>query len=306
MHIKIGTRGSKLALWQAEYVADVLQRTGATTEIVIIDTKGDQILDRSLSAIGSKGLFTEELEIQLEQGLVDIAVHSAKDVQTELKEGLYLIAITERETVNDVLVSRKDNIDINKKFVVGTSSTRRRAMLAHFYPQVKFVEMRGNLQTRIRKMDEGACDALLLAYAGVHRMGYDDMIVHQYSVDKMTPAVGQGTLAIEASESLAADKKELIRNALNHDATERCIIAERTFLKKMEGGCSVPVFGLCKGNGKNMSLTGGVISLDGKTLVKNTIRFEKDMEVLAGRTLAEDILQSGGEAILKEIKQSKS
>ncbi|MCU0417798.1 MAG: hydroxymethylbilane synthase [Cytophagaceae bacterium] len=301
MHIKIGTRGSQLALWQATFVQQELERAGATCEIVIIETKGDQILDRSLAAIGSKGLFTEELELQLENGTIDIAVHSCKDVQTELKEGLYLIAITEREVVNDVLVSKK-NIDIQKRFIVGTSSTRRRAQLSHFYPHIQYVEMRGNLQTRIRKMEEGACDALLLAYAGVHRMGYNEIIVHQFSTDKLTPAVGQGTLAIEASERLPEEKKRLIRSTLNHEATERCIWAERTFLKHMEGGCSVPVFGLCKGNGKNMALTGGVISLDGSTLVKNTIRFEKEMETIAGKTLAQDILEAGGNKILNEIK----
>lgn len=301
MHIKIGTRGSQLALWQATFVQQELERAGATCEIVIIETKGDQILDRSLAAIGSKGLFTEELELQLENGTIDIAVHSCKDVQTELKEGLYLIAITEREVVNDVLASKK-NIDIQKRFIVGTSSTRRRAQLSHFYPHIQYVEMRGNLQTRIRKMEEGACDALLLAYAGVHRMGYNELIVHQFSTDKLTPAVGQGTLAIEASERLPEEKKRLIRSTLNHEATERCIWAERTFLKHMEGGCSVPVFGLCKGNGKNMALTGGVISLDGSTLVKNTIRFEKEMETIAGKTLAQDILEAGGNKILNEIK----
>ena len=183
--IKIGTRGSKLALWQAYHVRALLEKAGIEAEIVIIDTKGDQILDVSIAKIGSKGVFTQELEDQLLDGRIDIAVHSAKDMQSNLPEGFEIIAFTEREKENDVILSHKGTIefaDTTKPLLLGTSSTRRVATLRHFYPHVKTVEVRGNLQTRIRKMEEGLCDALLLAYAGVHRMGYDEMIVQELSL----------------------------------------------------------------------------------------------------------------------------
>ena len=171
MNIRIGTRGSKLALWQAEYVKDKIVKAGHTAEIKIIQTKGDKILDVAISKIGSKGVFTEEIEAQLAVGNIDIAVHSAKDMQSELPNGFELIAFTEREKVNDVLVSHKAEIDINNKekpIIIGTSSTRRIATLKHFYPHIKTDDIRGNIQPRIRKMEEGLCDAILLAYAGVH------------------------------------------------------------------------------------------------------------------------------------------
>ncbi len=209
MRIKIGTRGSKLALWQAYYIENLLQKGGIETEIVIIETKGDKILDRSLSKIGSKGVFTQELEDQLRSGVIDIAVHSAKDLQSELDSDFEIIAFTEREHANDVLVSHNSNLSLTsgESFTVGTSSTRRIAMIRHFYPHIKTVDMRGNLQTRLRKLEEGHCDALLLAYAGVHRMEYDDKIAEHLSLDEFTPAVGQGSVAVECTVLLSVEKK---------------------------------------------------------------------------------------------------
>src|SRR5690554_4482100 len=172
--IRIGTRGSKLALYQANHVAGLLKLKGLDTEIVPIETLGDKILDVSISKIGSKGVFTEEIEEQLRAGHIDIGVHSAKDMPSELPDGFELVAFTERELVNDVLVSLDKNITLDTNpLVVGTSSNRRLATLKRFYPHVKTVAMRGNLQTRVAKMEAGQCQALLLAYAGVHRMGYD-------------------------------------------------------------------------------------------------------------------------------------
>ena len=212
MHIKIGTRGSKLALWQAYYVEKLLQAGGLSTEIVIIETKGDKILDRALSKIGSKGIFTEELEEQLRSGGIDVAVHSAKDLQSDLGEEFEILAFTERERVNDVLVSHNTALTLSQggSFVIGTSSTRRVALLKYFYPHLKTVDMRGNLQTRLRKLEEGHCDALLLAYAGVHRMGYDDRIAEFLSLEEFIPAVGQGSVAIECAVSLDPEKKETL------------------------------------------------------------------------------------------------
>lgn len=310
MKIKIGTRGSKLALWQAYYVEEKLKADGIETEIVIIETKGDKILDRALSKIGSKGVFTEELEDQLHSGEIDIAVHSAKDLQSELADDLELIAFTEREKIADVLVSFNKNLSLGsgEGFVVGTSSTRRVAMLRHYYPHIQIVDMRGNLQTRLRKLEEGQCDALLLAYAGVHRMGYHELIAQQLPTNEFTPPVGQGCVAIEASTVLSEEKRVAVRNLINDDVTEKCLIAERAYLRKLQGGCSIPSFGWCVPEEKNgilaLNMTCGIISLDGKTIVKkNDSKPASEAEQL-GVTLALQVLNDGGAEILEAIKNN--
>lgn len=304
MHIKIGTRGSKLALWQAYYVENLLQKGDVTTEIVIIETKGDKILDRSLSKIGSKGVFTQELEDQLRSGDIDIAVHSAKDLQSHLDDDFELIAFTEREHANDVLVSHNTSLSLGsgEPFVVGTSSTRRIAILKHYYPHIKIVDMRGNLQTRFRKLEEGQCDALLLAYAGVHRMEYDGSIAEHLLLDEFTPAVGQGSVAIENCVSLSQDKKDTLKKLLNHEQTEICLRAERAFLKHLQGGCSIPVFALAILNNEEITISGGIISLDGQELIRRTesgsVAFPEEL----GTALADELLEAGADRILKDIK----
>lgn len=305
MHIRIGTRSSRLALWQAEYIQELLAAGGLTSELVLIETKGDQILDRSLAKIGSKGVFTQELEDQLRAGSIDIAVHSAKDLQSSLAADLGIIAFTEREQVNDVLVSRNQSLSLTggQAFVVGTSSTRRVAMLTHFCPHIKVVDMRGNLQTRLRKLDEGHCDALLLAYAGVHRMQYDDLIAEYLPIEDFTPAVGQGSVAIEAANTLALNKLDAVRRLTNHEPTEACLKAERAFLRRLEGGCSIPVFALATWAGENISLTGGLISLDGADLLRDTfVGPPADAERL-GHELAESVLARGGMEMLLAIRE---
>lgn len=304
MHIKIGTRGSRLALWQAYYVQQKLEAGGLTTEIVLIDTKGDQILDRSLSKIGSKGVFTQELEDQLRDGRIDIAVHSAKDLQSELDDDLQLIAFTERERVNDVLVSYNTSLKLGsgQGFVVGTSSTRRVALLKHFYPHIQTVDMRGNLQTRLRKLEEGQCDAILLAYAGVHRMEYDALIAEHLSLNEFTPAVGQGSVAIECSPKMEQEMMKQVRILLNHPTTEIQLLAERAFLRRLQGGCSVPVFGLATIEKDILSMTGGVVSLDGKQLLKHTVVGSITHPEEVGTQLAEGLLQEGAAEILTAIK----
>ena len=307
--IRIGTRGSQLALWQAYYVQEILERGGHSTQIVRIDTKGDQILDRALAKIGSKGVFTQELEDQLRDGRIDVAVHSAKDLQSDLSPDLELIAFTERELVNDVLVSHNTNLSLDSgaPFVVGTSSTRRSAILRHFYPHIKIVDMRGNLQTRLRKLEDNHCDALLLAYAGVHRMKYDALIAQVLPIDTFTPAVGQGTVAIETAVGLDATRKAQIRSLLNHAPTENCLLAERAFLKKLQGGCSVPVFGLCQthldaSNGEStLQMSAGVVSLDGQTLLRQTASSAVHAPQALGVELADKLIDKGAAEILKSI-----
>lgn len=209
MKIQIGTRKSKLALWQAYYVQDQLHKAGVDTEIITMETKGDKILDTSIAKIGSKGVFTEELEEQLSNGGIDIAVHSAKDMPSVLPDSFELIAFTDREKSEDVLVSHNPNLtleDQTKKTIIGTSSVRRRALLKLYYPHVETVDIRGNLQTRIKKMKDGLCDGIMLAYAGVHRMNMESLIVQKFPVNKFVPPVGQGCVAIEAAGTLPIEK----------------------------------------------------------------------------------------------------
>lgn len=292
-------------MWQAYHIADLLKAGGLASEIVTIETKGDKIQNVSIAKIGSKGVFTEEIEGQLQQRKIDIAVHSAKDMQSELPEGFELIAFTEREKVNDVIVGHDKSIsltDTKRKLVLGTSSTRRIAMLKHYYPHIITSEMRGNLQTRVGKMEAGHCDALLLAYAGVHRMEYADMILEVLPSDEFIPAVGQGSITVEAATQLDPDKKSLIKNHVNHAETASRLQAERAFLKKMKGGCSIPVFALAVSDGARLTITGGLLSLDGKKMIRKTFQDKIENAVALGEKLGTEILNSGGKELLADIK----
>ena len=307
MHIRIGTRSSRLAVWQAEYIQTLLQRGGLTAELVFIETKGDLVLDRSLAKIGSKGVFTQELEDQLRTGTIDIAVHSAKDLPSNMAPDLSIIAFTEREQANDVLVSRNKNLSLSggQAFRIGTSSTRRVAMLKHFCPHLATVDMRGNLQTRIRKLDEGQCDALLLAYAGVHRMGYDDLIIEHLPVDEFTPAVGQGSVAVQiATDALKSEVVDTISSLVNHEPTSVCLRAERAFLARLEGGCSIPSFALARWTDEQtVSLMGGLVSLDGSQLLRETFSGVPEESSALGHSLAEATLERGGDKLLQAIRE---
>jgi hydroxymethylbilane synthase len=304
--IRIGTRSSKLALWQANHIAALLRQGGMEPELVAMETKGDKIQNVSLSKIGSKGVFTQELEEMLHSGAIDIAVHSAKDMQSQLPEGLEIIAFTNREVPNDVLVSFDKNINLadpTKDLIIGTSSTRRRAVLRRLYPHVTLVESRGNLQTRMKKMEDGLCHGLLLAYAGVHRMEYDRYIAKVLPLDEFTPAVGQGSIAIEAASTLAVEKRAKIRMLTNHADTEYCLRAERAFLKVLQGGCSIPVFGMARLEGGQISLTGGIVSLDGSEMIREILTDHAEKAEQLGHNMALKVLELGGDRILAEIKK---
>ncbi|MBT1699176.1 hydroxymethylbilane synthase [Fulvivirgaceae bacterium PWU4] len=301
--IRIGTRGSKLALWQANHVADLIKPSGYQTEIVPIETRGDKILNVSIAKIGSKGVFTEEIEEKLLDGSIDIAVHSAKDLSSSLADELELIAFTEREPANDVVLTTKKGFSLkNEGIRIGTSSTRRVAFLRHFYPQAEAVSIRGNLQTRIEKLNAGQCDALILAYAGVHRMGYDNLIMEQIETSYFVPPVGQGSIAIECHKKLSFDKKEVIERWVNHVQTEDCIRAERAFLKTLEGGCSIPSFGYAWMEGNMLTLKAGIISLDGKQVVKVKRSSSPEEGKELGKGIANEVLANGGADILQTIK----
>jgi hydroxymethylbilane synthase len=302
--IRIGTRGSALALWQAAFVADLIKPSGYQTEIIPIETKGDKIQSVSIAKIGSKGVFTEEIEEKLLEGTIDIAVHSAKDLSSELADELELIAFTERELANDVVLSTNKNFSLQQEGIkIGTSSTRRVAFVKHFYPQASTIAIRGNLQTRVQKLKAGECNALILAYAGVHRMGFDNLIVDKIETSYFVPPVGQGSIAIECHKKLSFDKKEIIERWVNHPATEDCIRAERAFLKTLEGGCSIPSFGYAWMEGSVLILKAGIISLDGQRIIKikrsGTVEDGKEL----GKSIALEVLAEGGSEILEEIKK---
>lgn len=301
MKVKIGTRSSKLALWQAYHIQELLSHVGVESELVTFETKGDKILDKSLSKIGSKGLFTEELETSLLKGETHIAVHSAKDLPSSLPDELEIISFTEREDTQDVLVSEKD-LSVADSIVVGTSSTRRVALLKHFYPHLEIVPMRGNLQTRVAKMQNGDCDALMLAYAGVKRMGYDHLVKHHFSQDEITPPVGQGALALEASKKLDLKLKDKIIEACSEKISTVCLTAERSFLKVMNGGCSVPIFAFATVQNENVQMKGGIVSLDGKEKINVSGNCPISEADKLGKQLADELLTNGGLQILNEIK----
>jgi hydroxymethylbilane synthase len=302
--IRIGTRGSKLAMWQANHVADLIKPSGVRTEIIPIETRGDKILNVSIAKIGSKGVFTEEIEEKLLDGTIDIAVHSAKDISSTIPDELELIAFTEREVVNDVVITRKKDFRLdNEGIVIGTSSTRRVAFVKHFYPRAKTVSVRGNLQTRISKLDAGDCDALILAYAGVHRMGYDDLIRERIDTSYFVPPVGQGSIAIECHKKLSFEKKEIIQRWVNDRNTEDCIRTERAFLKTLEGGCSIPSFGYAWTEGPVVTLKAGIISLDGQEVIKIKRSAPVDEGKELGKNIANEVLAKGGDRILSEIRR---
>jgi hydroxymethylbilane synthase len=303
--IRIGTRGSKLAMWQAEHVASLIRASGYHTEIFPITTRGDTMLDVALSKIGSKGVFTEEIERALLDGSIDIAVHSAKDLSSTLPDDLELIAFTQREKPNDVVVSLNPSFNLQSGSpVVGTSSTRRVAFLRHFYPHVNIVPARGNLQTRLQKMKDGNFEALILAYAGVHRSGYEEFIVEEIETSYFVPAVGQGSIAVECHRKLDYAKKEAVAQWVNDATTEVCVRAERAYLRAIEGGCSIPAFGYARADGDLITLKAGIISLDGTKIVKVKRSGPLSEAKAIGHSVATEVLSQGGKEILEEIRNN--
>ncbi len=305
MKIKIGTRSSRLAMWQAHYIQKCLENAGAETEIIAIETKGDKVLNVALSKIGSKGVFTEEFEEMLLSGEIHIAVHSAKDMQSDLGEEFEIVAFTEREKPNDVLIADKQ-IDLSQSLTIGSSSVRRMAFFRRYYPHIKLVNIRGNLQTRIAKLRDGQCDALMLAYAGVNRMEYNDLIVHEFPLEEFIPPVGQGTVAVQVAANLDNVIKDFVKKACNDSEVEECLLAERAFLAGMNGGCSIPVFGYAKKEQDLLSLKAGIVSLDGvEKIVVESIRLGSETSPELGNRVAAEVLAAGGKEILERIKLSQ-
>ncbi|PSO53620.1 MAG: hydroxymethylbilane synthase [Cyanobacteria bacterium QH_8_48_120] len=304
--IRIGTRKSKLAMVQTEWVQQQFQKQfpNRRFEIEAMRTQGDKIQDVALSKIGDKGLFTKELELGLVNQQVDLAVHSLKDLPTQLPEGLMLGCVTERENPADALVVHEKNQDkqietLPEGAVVGTSSLRRLAQLRYHFPHLVFKDVRGNLNTRISKLDAGDYDAIVLAVAGLQRLGMGDHIHQALPGEVSMHAVGQGALGLECREG-DTEIQELLK-AIEHPQTRDRTLAERAFLRQLEGGCQVPIGVNTSVEGETLTLIGMVASLDGKRLVKDTVSGNtRDAEKI-GYELAVRLREQGATEILEEI-----
>lgn len=301
--LTIGTRQSLLALWQSNHIAALLRKQYPEGEVVLkkIVTKGDRILDVPLAQIGGKGLFTKEIEEDLLDGTIDLAVHSLKDMPTVLPEGLCLTAITERANVGDAFVSNKYGSfeELPLGAVVGTSSLRRKAQLLAKRPDLEIRDLRGNVDTRLRKLDEGLYDAIILAAAGLERLGHGDRISSLIPADVCLPAVGQGALAIEAR----TEDKEVrdMLSFLNDLNTKQATDAERAFLGLLEGGCQVPIGVHADVEGENIRIEAIIAALDGSTILRDTINGKADDAVSLGQQLGKKMLAAGGQEILASI-----
>jgi hydroxymethylbilane synthase len=296
----LGTRGSRLALAQAEECAASLRAAGTAVEIRIIRTTSEHHPDTPLAVIDQRDVFTRQLDEALLSGEIDLAVHSLKDVPTELPEWVDLAAFTLRRDPSDVLVSdgRHTLEDLPQGAVVATSSQRRRAQLLHQRPDLEVVGIRGNVDTRVRKMREGAADAVVLARAGFERLGLD--APHTViPADKVLPAVGQGALAVAALHDHPL--RGLVRRVLNHGPTERSVLAERAMLRALEGGCRVPVGAISAVRGTVVRLRGVVVSPDGALAYRGEAEGEEPEEV--GERLARDLLEQGAAVVLEEIRE---
>jgi hydroxymethylbilane synthase len=297
--LRLGTRKSKLALWQANFVKEKLEALGCKVELVPITTTGDKILDAPLAKIGGKGLFVKEIENALLAGEIDLAVHSLKDVPMIIPEGLTLSAITEREEPYDVLISRngKKLEELPFGAVVGTSSLRRQVQIKRRRRDLKVEILRGNVDTRLRKLKEGLYDAIVLAYAGVKRMGLSGEI--SQVLEDFIPAVGQGSLAIETR---AEDERVIdFVKVLNHEESWLRAVCERAFLRELQGGCQVPIGAYAWIEGGRIKIKGFISDLEGERFLEGYEEGSSQEAEEVGRRLAQRLLREGGEEILREI-----
>jgi hydroxymethylbilane synthase len=303
--VKIGTRGSALALTQANWVADRLRRRYPEMSIatVVIKTKGDIMQDVSLVKIGGKGVFVKEIEDALLRGDVDIAVHSMKDLPSELPKGLYIAIFPEREDPRDVLIARdhKKIESLPRGARIGTGSMRRGMQMRNLLPDVRIVPLRGNLDTRIRKIETEGLDGVIVAAAGIRRMGWVSRVSQFLPAEVMLPAVGQGALGIE----LRADDSALAEMLafLNHPETSMEVGAERSFLQRIGGGCQLPIAAYAKMNSRELTIRGLVGSPDGRTMIADEVRGAPPDYGMLGTLLAERILSRGGQALIDEACQ---
>jgi hydroxymethylbilane synthase len=301
--IRIATRKSPLALWQAEHVAALLENNfpGVTTELVKMSTQGDKILDAPLAKIGGKGLFVKELEVGMLEGTADIAVHSMKDVPVEFPEGLHLGAILSREDPTDAFVSNNFSslTDLPPNARIGTSSLRRQCQIKELYPNAEILTLRGNVNTRLAKLDAGDYDAIILASAGLKRLGMAERITQRLDTKVSLPAIGQGAIGIECR----VDDKELndMLSKLHDNETGICVKAERAMNARLSGGCQVPIAGFAEIVGGQLFMRGLVGSPDGSVIYRSEDTDKLEQAEAIGKKIAEDLLAQGADKILQAL-----
>ncbi|MBK8815335.1 MAG: hydroxymethylbilane synthase [Methylococcaceae bacterium] len=301
--IRIASRKSPLALWQAEHVAHLLETTfpGIKTELVLMTTQGDKILDAPLAKIGGKGLFVKELEVGMLEGTADIAVHSMKDVPVEFPEGLHLGAILSREDPTDAFVSNRYAAltDLPTNARIGTSSLRRQCQIKALYPDAEILTLRGNVNTRLAKLDAGEYDAIILASAGLKRLGLAERITQRLDTSISLPAIGQGAIGIESR----IDDKEIneLLSQLHDNVTGLCVSSERAMNARLNGGCQVPIAGFAEIIDQQIFMRGLVGSPDGFTLFRSEAGGKFDDAELIGKTIAEDLLSQGADKVLQAL-----
>jgi hydroxymethylbilane synthase len=301
--LRIATRGSKLALVQSEWVKREVQtrHPEVRSELVKIKTKGDKIVDAPLSRVGGKGLFVKEIEDALLKGVADLAVHSMKDVPAQLQKGLKICVYPKREDPRDAFVSSLFHKveDLPRGALVGTSSLRRSAQLLHMRPDLRIVPLRGNVDTRLKKLDSGDLQAIVLATAGLKRLGLPDRITDRLSPDSVLPAIGQGVLGLELRED--DPKTQHLISFLNDPETEVAVRAERAFLKELEGGCQVPLAGYARVEKDRIVLDGMVAELDGSVILRQQVTGTKEKPEELGIDLARQLIAAGADRILEKI-----
>jgi hydroxymethylbilane synthase len=298
-HLRIGSRGSQLALWQTNHISALLRERGHQVEIEIIKTTGDKITDVALAKVGTKGMFTKEIEEALAAGRVDLTVHSLKDLPTEIPPDFEIAAITQRENPRDVLVSKKHASikELPQRARVGTSSLRRQAQLKALRPDLEIYPLRGNVDTRLRKLEAGDYEAIILAAAGVNRLGLTALVKQIIPAEIMCPAAGQGALGIEIRKGDEAIRQHL--SFLDDSAARQTTTAERALLNKLGGGCQVPIGAFAELRAKEIHLEGVVAHPDGSLVLRES-RDGNDPELL-GNEVGESLLSRGGDAILQEV-----
>ena len=304
LKIVLGSRGSALALWQANYIKKELEKKnhGVKVQIKIIRTTGDKVLDVALSKIGDKSLFTKELENALIEKKIDLAVHSLKDLQTEIPDGLQLAAVTKRHDVEDVLIARKKGItieDLRVGATVATGSLRRKCQLMHLRPDINVIDLSGNVPTRINKFLKSEWDAIILARAGVERLKLKKHISSYINTDQLLPAVGQGALGIEVHNENNFVKGLL--HSIHDNETYIAVLAERSLLKTLEGGCQVPIGATAVVKSNGLYLDAMVGSLDGSVTFRKKVRGSKKSPGKLGKSLAKDLLKAGAKSVLEDI-----
>jgi len=294
-----------LALWQSAWVKGQLQSRlpGLTIDLRIIKTKGDKILDSPLSTIGDQGLFTREIERALLAGEIDLAIHSLKDLPTGIPNGLAIGAIPARSDVRDVFISKRYGSleELPTGAIIATGSLRRKAQLLHYRPDLRIVDVRGNLETRLKKLDGSNWDGMILARAGIERLGLSERIRQVIPTEIILPAVGQGALAVEIRED-DSDLQRIVR-AVHDDDTAACALAERSFLKFLEGGCQVPIAAYARIESDRLELEGMIATLNGKRLLRDRLGAEKSKAEEVGIRLGRRLYESGGEEILRGLRE---